>query len=72
MEEFHIVSVVQSHHVYKSIWTPHIGEVLVACVESDNSEDDYAVAIVKGNVVVGHIPPDFPEIFTTFNVWWFY
>ena len=45
MEEFQIVSVIQGHHVYKSLWTPHIGEVLAAAaVESDNSEDDYVMA----------------------------
>ena len=53
MEEFQIVSVARGHHVYKSLWTPHIGEVLAAAVESDNSEDDYVVSNVKGNVVVG-------------------
>jgi len=51
MEEFQIVSIVRGHHVYRSIWTPRIGEVLVAHVESNNLEDDYTVAIVKGDVV---------------------
>ena len=73
MEEFQIVSIVRGHHVYKFIWTPHIGELLVGRVESDNSEDDHAVAIVKGSVLVGHVPHEFSRIFLLlFNAWWFY
>lgn len=41
---------------YKSIWTPFIGEVLRVEVEVSNREDQYAVAILKDNNTVGHVP----------------
>ena len=52
-------SVVRGHHVYKSIWTPFLGEVLRA-----EMKKTYAVAILKdGGVVVGHVPHSFSKTF---------
>lgn len=60
-------------HVYKSIWTPFLGEVLQAEMEEGNEEDRYAVAILKnvailkdGGVVVGHAPRSFSRTFYFF------
>ena len=51
-------SVVRGHHVYKSIWTPFLGEVLRVEIEEGNEEDRYVVAILKdGGVIVGHAMP---------------
>ena len=36
-------SVVRGNHVYKTVWTPFIGESLVVNCEIDNSHDSYAV-----------------------------
>ena len=68
MEEFTIDSVVRGHHVYKSIWTPRVGEVLPTEVEDDNDEDVYAIAVLRGSVVVGHVPRTFSRIFYFFIV----
>ena len=52
VEEFELDSVVCGHRVYKS---PVMGELLVAEVEDDNDEDQYAVAVLKGGHAVGHV-----------------
>ena len=49
-------SVVKGHHVYKEMWTPHLGQVLQVRPEEDNEHDEYAVAVVKNGSVVGHVP----------------
>ena len=66
-EDFAMDSVVRGHHVYKSIWTPFLGEVLRAETEEGNEEDRYAVAILKvSGVVVGHVPRSFSRTFYFF------
>lgn len=49
-------SVVRGHHLYKTVWTPVIGELLPLRAEDDNEHDDHAVAVVKAGDVVGHVP----------------
>ena len=41
--------------IYKSIWTPIIGEKLVPEAQDDNEHDKHAVG-VKDGCVVGHLP----------------
>ena len=38
-------SVVRGNHVYKTVWTPFIGESLVVNCEIENSHDSYAVTV---------------------------
>jgi len=38
-------SVVRGNHVYKTVWTPFIGESLVVNGKTDNFRDSYAVAV---------------------------
>ena len=45
-------SVIRGHHVYKSVWTPEVGEEL--STEDGNEHDKYAVAVIKDGYVVGH------------------
>ena len=42
---FSIHSVVRGHHVYKNIWTPYVGEMLVLQREIGNVHDRFAVAV---------------------------
>ena len=49
-------SVVCGHHVYKHVWRPAIGEQLKLIQEECNEHDPRAVAIVKDEHVVGHMP----------------
>jgi len=49
-------SVVRGHHIYKTVWSPTVGEILQLTREEGNAHDHFAVCLVKGEVVVGHIP----------------
>ena len=54
--DLEVESCVRGHHVYSSIWTPELEEALVCERELDNTEDRYAVAVLKDEVIIGHIP----------------
>lgn len=51
-------SVIRGHHIYKSIWTTQINEILTCEVETGNIHDVYAVAVKRTTdlVTVGHVP----------------
>lgn len=51
-----VQSCIRGHHVYKSIWTPEHGELVVCKQEFGNIMDPYAVAVVRQGSIVGHIP----------------
>ena len=59
-------SVVRGHHVYKSVWTPIVGERLPVLREPDNPHDNRAVAVYLDGNIVGHVPRELSKIF------WFY
>ena len=56
MELLQLESCVRGHHVYKTMWTPSLGEVLQCRIESGNAKDPYAVAVTRRNIIVGHAP----------------
>ena len=66
METFTFVSAVRGYHVYQDIFTPSIGEKLVAKQEFNNTMGKHAVKVVKGDETVGHLPRKFSRI-----VWYF-
>ena len=49
-------SYIRGYHVYKDIWTPEIGEVLLLRREPHNIKDKSAVVIMKETDIVGHVP----------------
>ena len=49
-------SCVHNFHIYRDVWTPATGEVLSCEREDGNPMDPYAVAIKRGNEVIGHMP----------------
>ena len=49
-------SVIRGHHIYKDIWTPFVSEILCVEQEAHNTADHFAVAVVKDETVVGHVP----------------
>ena len=52
-----IDSFIMGYHVYKTNWTPAVGENLTGAMESNNLMDKYAVAVNRSNEsVVGHLP----------------
>lgn len=59
---FRIESAVRGYHVYLELWTPSDGEYLGTRMERDNPHDNFAVAVVRGETIVGHIPRSISEI----------
>ena len=59
-EEFVMDSMVRGYHIYQDVWTPVVGEHLQCVREEDNTEDNtedrYAIAVMKDGVTVGHLP----------------
>ena len=49
--EFH--SVVRGHHVYKTVWTPIIDKMLQVAWENTSEHNEYAIAITKGECMLG-------------------
>ena len=35
------------HHIYKSLWTPEVNEILLLRRETGNEHDEYAVAVLQ-------------------------
>ena len=63
---FH-ANVIHGHHIYKTIWTPTIGEVLQVSKEPTNANERRAVAVLTSvETVVGHVPREISKIFWHF------
>ena len=43
-------SVIREYHVYKTIWTPIIGETLELQLDEGNDHDRFAVAVIKAGL----------------------
>ena len=56
MTRFESQSCVRGFHVYKSIWTPFIGETLSSSREMTNLHDPFAVKVLKTDEIVSHLP----------------
>ena len=56
VDEFETSSCVRGYHVYQDTWTPVIGEQLVCRREDSNPRNRCAVAVVKAEEIVGHVP----------------
>ena len=52
--EFSFDSVIQGHHIYKNVWTPSVGEVLLLVKEEANEHDHFAVSVMKDGFIVGY------------------
>jgi len=55
--QFVVKCTVRSHHVYKRIWSPCVGEPFETFCKEDNEHDKYTVAVHLNNSLplVGHI-----------------
>ena len=49
---FTLSSCIHGYHVYKDVWDPPVGEIVVANVKRDL----YTIALQKDSVTVGHVP----------------
>ena len=66
MSTFSIEAMVRGYHVYRGIWNAALGEQLPCQREPMNSKDPFAVAVVKSQVAVGHIPRKISSICSMF------
>ena len=56
MAAYEVESCVRGFHVYKDSWDALIGKGVLFEREPFNDEDRYAVAVLKDDSIVGHIP----------------
>lgn len=61
-----ISSYVRGIHAYKDIWEPREGEVLLLKRKPDNIEDKFAVAVIKSEQIVGHVPKALAPVISHF------
>ena len=47
---------VRGYHPYQSVWEAVVGEELAGQRKRANSEDPFAVAVMKGKTIVGYVP----------------
>ena len=66
IENFEKECFVRGYNVYKKIWEFSIGEELDCRREPSNIVDQYAVAVVKSGIVVGHLPKKLSCIYSLF------
>ena len=53
---FECHSFIRGHHVYCVSWTPVVGEELVLRRQPDNLYYQHAVAVIRDEEIVGHVP----------------
>ena len=58
INSFGTVSNRKGYHVYRGIWVPKIGKMLLSEREPVNFKDKYAVCVKKNEYIVRHLPPD--------------
>ena len=57
MASFSVEAMVRGYHVYKDIWLLfNLGEELPCQHEGGNRADPFAVAVVRWEAIVGHVP----------------
>lgn len=61
-----IESFIRGYHAYMDVWTPVEDEMLRLIPEPSNSVDRNAVAVMKEDQVVGHIPYNLAPIVSLF------
>ena len=59
-------SCIRGYHIYKDIWIPVIGEELKCIREPANMVDRYAVAVMKDETIIGHLPRKISRIASLF------
>ena len=68
VHEFECESCIRGYHIYKDIWNSTIGEHLICERETLNSTDRYAVAVLKDDIIIGHLPRVLSRICSLFIV----
>ena len=63
-------SVVTGQHIYKTIWTPFIGEMLPAKIEEGNLYDRYAESLTRDSKIIEHMPHSISKVSWHFLKHW--
>ena len=63
---FSFNSYIRGFHVYKQNWDPVVGRRYSCITEEKNEHDEYAVAVVNDDEVVGYIPLRLSRIMSMF------
>lgn len=64
---FHFNSYIRGYHAYIDVWTPVLNEELILKREPTNYRDSNAVAVMKEEVIVGHVPFNLALLFRHFS-----
>ena len=56
------------YHVYNDIWMAILGEELECAREVGNTKDRYAVSILQGSDIVGHLPQKISRVCSLFQL----
>ena len=64
--DFSFDSVIRGHHIYKKVWMPSVGEVLLLVKEEGNEHNCFAVSVMKDGFIIGHAPRELSKLFTHF------
>ena len=56
VSEFEYESCIRGYHIYKNIWSSTVGEHLICERKTLNLADRYAVAVLKDDVIISHLP----------------
>ena len=56
-------SVIRGHHIYKSMWSPIVCEIVSVDREHGNLHDRCAVYLLKGGSIVSHAPRELAKYF---------
>lgn len=66
MEEIEKESCIRGYHVYKDTWQANIGDELECVRQPGNSKDRFAVATLRNNTIVGHLPKKISTVCSLF------
>ena len=50
--DFSFDSLIRGHHIYKNIWTPSVGEVLLLVKQEENEHDCFAISVMKDGLLL--------------------
>ena len=59
----------RGYHVYKDTWATAVGEELPCQHENGNRADFFAVAVVRGEAIVGHVPKRISSVCSLYLRW---
>ena len=57
----------ERYHVYKEIWDAVVGQEFPSKCEYGNRVDPFAVAVVRGDTVIGHVPRKILSIYSLYR-----